>query len=109
MWMHCKKQNSDFQFLTFPIDYVGGLRLTVGSKDQLQNFFKGHFCSGGSSGTRFDHGQFEIKTFPYIYAESEYGNNNLNFYKFFKSLKILTCCLHPISTWGGGGNDLWSK
>ena len=27
-------------------------------------FFKGHICSRVSSGTRFDHGQFEIKIFP---------------------------------------------
>ena len=39
----------------------------VGSEDQLQNFLKGIFVQEESSGTRFDHGQFEIKTFP-IYA-----------------------------------------
>ena len=39
----------------------------VGSEDPLQNFFKGIFVQEGSSGTRFDHGLFEIKTFP-IYA-----------------------------------------
>ena len=41
--------------------------MTLGSEDQLQFFLKGIFVQEGSSGTRFDHGQFEIKTFP-IYA-----------------------------------------
>ena len=39
----------------------------VGSKDPPQFFLKGIFVQEGSSGTRFDHGQFEMKTFP-IYA-----------------------------------------
>ena len=39
----------------------------VGSEDQLQKFLKGIIVQEGTSGTRFDHGQFEIKTFP-IYA-----------------------------------------
>ena len=39
----------------------------VGSEDPLQTFLKGIFVQEGSSGTRFDHGLFEIKTFP-IYA-----------------------------------------
>ena len=46
-----QKQNSDFQFLAFP-------------KTNFKNFLKGIFVQEGSSGTRFDHGQFEIKTFP---------------------------------------------
>ena len=34
----------------------------MGSEDQLQILLKSIFiCSGGSSGTRFYHGQFEIK------------------------------------------------
>ena len=36
----------------------------VGSEDQLQIFLRGIFVQEGSSGTHFDHGQFEIKTFP---------------------------------------------
>ena len=44
-----------------------GSEVTVGSEDQLQNVLKGIFVQEGSSGTRFDHGQFDIKTFP-IYA-----------------------------------------
>ena len=40
---------------------------TVGSKDPNQFFLKGIFVQEGSSGTHFDHGQFEIKTFP-IYS-----------------------------------------
>ena len=40
----------------------------MGSKDALQNLFsKDIFAQEGSSGTRFDHGQFENKTIP-IYA-----------------------------------------
>ena len=35
----------------------------MGSEDPLQIFLKGIFVQEGSSGTRFDHGQFEIKTF----------------------------------------------
>ena len=38
--------------------------MAVGSDNPLQSFFflKGIFVQDGSSGTRFDHGQFEIKT-----------------------------------------------
>ena len=44
----------------------------MGSEDPLQKIFlKGIFVQEGSSGTRFDHGQFEIKTFP-IYAPPNY-------------------------------------
>ena len=32
----------------------------VGSEEPLQFFFKGHIVKEGSSGTYFDHGQFEI-------------------------------------------------
>ena len=39
----------------------------MGSEDPLQFFLKGLFVQVGSSGTRFDQGQFEIKTFL-IYA-----------------------------------------
>ena len=44
-----------------------GSEVTVGSEDPHQNFLKGIFVQEESSGTRFDYGQFEIKTFP-IYA-----------------------------------------
>ena len=37
--------------------------MTVGTEDQLQIFLKGTLVQEGSSGTRFDHGQFEIETF----------------------------------------------
>ena len=40
------------------------MRWQWGSEDQLQNFLKGVFVQEGSSGRCFDHGQFEIKTFP---------------------------------------------
>ena len=33
----------------------------VGSEDPLQHFLKGIFVQEGSSGTRFDHGQFKLK------------------------------------------------
>ena len=48
-----------------------GSEVTVGSEDQLQNFLKGVFVQERSSGTCFDHGQFEVKTFP-IYAPPYY-------------------------------------
>ena len=48
-----------------------GYEVAVGSEAPLQFFFffffKGTFVQEGSRGTHFDHGQFEIKTFP-IYA-----------------------------------------
>ena len=62
-----QKQNSDFQFLAFPIGYVGGLRWEWGLKTNFKIFLNGLFVQEESSGTCFDHGQFEIKTFP-IYA-----------------------------------------
>ena len=62
---HGKNKNSDFQFLAFPTGYVRGFEVTVGSEgQQFQNFSKGIFVWERSSGTRFGHGQFEIKTFP---------------------------------------------
>ena len=62
-----QKQNSDFQFLAFPIGCVGGLRWRWGLKTNFEIFLKCIFVQEGSSGSRFDHGRFEIKTFP-IYA-----------------------------------------
>ena len=44
-----------------------GSEVTMGSEDYLQFFLKDIFVQEGSSETRFDHGQFKIKTFP-IYA-----------------------------------------
>ena len=64
---HGKKQNSDFQFLAFSIGYVGDLRWRWGLKTNFKIFLKGIFVQEESSETCFDHGQFEIKTFP-IYA-----------------------------------------
>ena len=61
------KQNSDFNILPFPIGYVGGPSWRWGLKINFKIFLKGTFVQEGSSGTHFDHGQFEIKTFP-IYA-----------------------------------------
>ena len=52
-----QKQNKDFQFLAFPIGHIGGL--TVESEDSL-HFLRAYLFKR-SSGTRFDHGQFEIK------------------------------------------------
>ena len=58
-----------FRFSNFDLSdrLCTGSEVTVGSEDQLQNFLKGIFLQKGPSGTRFDHGQFEIETFP-IYA-----------------------------------------
>ena len=36
----------------------------MGFEDTLKIFLKGKFVQKGSSGICFDHGQFEIKTFP---------------------------------------------
>ena len=41
-----------------------GSEVTVGSENPHEKILKGIFVQKGSSGTRFDHGQFEIKTFP---------------------------------------------
>ena len=38
-----QKQNSDFQFLAFPIGYVGGLRWRWGLKTNFKIFLKGIF------------------------------------------------------------------
>ena len=40
-----QKQNSDFQYLAFPIGYIGVSRVVVGPEDLLQYCFKGHICS----------------------------------------------------------------
>ena len=69
------KKNSDFQFLVFSTGYVGGLRYWWGLKTNFKLFIRGIFVQEGSSGTRFDYGQFEIKTFPiyalpYVYTHS---------------------------------------
>ena len=61
------KTKSYFQFLAFPIGYIGGRKCQWGLKTHFKTILKGIFVQEGSSGTRFDHGQFEIKTFP-IYA-----------------------------------------
>ena len=63
---HGKNKIQIFNFCLFHRLYIGS-EVMVGSDDPLQNFLKGIFAQEGSSGTRFDHGQFEIKTFP-IYA-----------------------------------------
>ena len=67
---------SDFQFFAFPIGYrpIGVLTLRWGLKTHFNFFFfflKGIFAQEGSSGTRFDHGQIENKTFS-IYAPPNY-------------------------------------
>ena len=61
---HGKNKIQIFHFCLFHRLYGGGSEVTVGSEDQLQNFLKGVFVQEGSSGTRLDHGQFEIKIFP---------------------------------------------
>ena len=66
---------------TFSIGYIGGLGLRWGLKTHFKIFLKGIYVQEGSSGTRFDHGQFEIKTFP-IYAPPYYPSLNIPF-KYF--------------------------
>ena len=51
-------------YIAFPIGYVGSLRWRWGLKTNFKFCLKGIFVQKGSSGTCFDHGQFEIKTFP---------------------------------------------
>ena len=72
-----QKQNSDFHFLAFPIGYVGGLRWQWGLKNNFKKFLKVIFVQEGSNGTRFDHGQFEIKTFPYTPRRSAHSLHDL--------------------------------
>ena len=59
---HCKNKIQFFNFCLFHRLYRGS-EVMVRSEDPLQIFLKGIFVQEGSSGTRFDHGQFEIKTF----------------------------------------------
>ena len=68
--MHFDLAKTKLRFSIFGLSHSlhRGSEVTVGSVDPLQYFLKGHnFVREGSSGTRFDHGQFKIKTFP-IYA-----------------------------------------
>ena len=67
--MHFDHGKTKFRFSIFGLSHrlCRVSEVTVGSEDQLQNFLKSIFVQKGPSGTRFDHGQFEIKTFP-IYA-----------------------------------------
>ena len=53
---HGKNEIEIFNFLAFPIGYIGGLRWRWGLKTNIKKKKK-----------RFDYGEFEIKTFP-IYA-----------------------------------------
>ena len=70
--MHFDHDKNKIQIFNFRHSHRGsevmvGSEVTVGSEDPLQIFLKGIFVQEGSSGTCFDHGQFEIKTFP-IYS-----------------------------------------
>ena len=62
-------QNSDFHFFfALPIGlgyiYCRWSEVTVGSKDPLRKFLMGKFVQEGSSGTRFDPGQFGLGAEP---------------------------------------------
>ena len=61
---HGKNKIFNFQFLVPSHRLYKGSEVRVGSEDQLQKCFKGIYVQEGSSGTCFDHGQFEFKTFP---------------------------------------------
>ena len=63
---HCKNRIQIFNFCLFNRLYRESA-VTVGSETHFKDFLKGIFVQEGSCGTHFDHGQFEIKTFP-IYA-----------------------------------------
>ena len=60
---HC---DNKFRFSIFCHSHRAYRRsaVMVGSEDPLQKCYKCIFFQEGSSGTHFDHGQFEIKTFP---------------------------------------------
>ena len=67
----------------------------VGPEDPLQICLKGIFVQEGSSGTRFDHSQIEIKTFPipvllYIYTGG-------------------LCCMGRHSILNCGKDSLWAR
>ena len=60
---HCKIKLRFPMFCLFHRPYKG-YEVTVGSEEPLNFFFpKGISVQEGSSGTHFDHGQFEINTF----------------------------------------------
>ena len=67
--MHFNHDENKIQIFNFGLSHrlYRGSEVTVGSEDTLKIFLKGIFVQKGSRGTCFDHGQFEIKTFP-IYA-----------------------------------------
>ena len=65
--MHFDRGKKKIRFSIFSLSHrlCRGSEVMVGSEDQLQIFLKGIFVQEGSSGTRFDDSQFEIKTFPF--------------------------------------------
>ena len=75
-----------------------GSEVTVGSEDPLQNFLKDKFFQEGSSRTCFDHGQFEIKTFPIFMPHSNVQSvisscrNGYHLKK--KKFKLIICTSH---------------
>ena len=72
--------------MAFPTGY--GSEVKVVSEDQLQIFSKGIFVQEGSSGTHFDHGQFEIKTVPVYSPPNRKGLLYL--------LRVTIGCILPI-------------
>ena len=75
-----------------------GSEVMVGSKDQLRIFLKGTFVQEGSSGTRFVHGQFEIKTFP-IYAPPKYISHQKTHGKYCRKLYAIYLDSASIFDW----------
>ena len=65
-------------------------------------FFKGRFVQKGSSGTYFDHGQFEIKTFP-IYVRPKWICTELPFVSIIILHSIVVRYDHDSGICGGGG------
>ena len=57
----CRELGLDFFYRQ--IGLYRGSEVTMGSENPLQNFLNGIFVQEGSSRTRFDQGQFQIKTF----------------------------------------------
>ena len=63
-----KKKKIDFQYFGLSHRLYKRSEVKVGSEDQLQFLLKGMFVQEGSSETGFNHGKFEIKTFPSPYS-----------------------------------------
>ena len=83
--MHFDMAKIEFRFSIFGLYHklLRGSGVTMGSEDTLKIVLKGKIVQKGSSWTCFNHGQFEIKTFPYLRPPRP---NVQNFHLLIKSL-----------------------